>query len=172
MDNIKEIIDRFFNGATSIEEEYELRRRLCEEQLPADVAHEKELLLAMLPTPCEVPQGMESRLNNLIDTLAANKEAKAMPHPMKKSSKARRIIICTLATAAAIALTFALYPERQRPKDTFTSPEEAAIYINETFNHLSMVVNSSRNNCINAAAHLQNVGTTARNCITVTGFSK
>ena len=166
MDNMRDLIERFFDGATSIEEEYRLRRILEEENLPADIEREKNMLLAMLPVPCEIPAGMEARLNNLIDSLAANEEAKKAPHPTKKPSKARRIIIYTLATAAAIALTFALHPEEQRPKDTFTSPEEAAIYINDTFNHLSMVVNSSRENCINTVAHLQNVGSTAKNCIT------
>ena len=80
MDNIKELINKFYDGTTTIEEEYELRRILCEEELPAEIEREKALLLAMLPGECEIPEGLEARLETLIDNFAEKKGQRAYPH--------------------------------------------------------------------------------------------
>ena len=174
MDNIKELINRFFDGATTIEEELELRRILCEEELPADIEKEKPLLLAMLPKECNTPEGLEARLNALIDKLADEKK-ETLPandtdtkgYPKKASKIPLQALAGSLvATAAAIVLIFLIHPHEQRPQDTFSTPEEAAIHINEAFAHLAMVANSGREGCINTATQLQNVGVTAKNSLT------
>lgn len=167
MDNIKDLISRYFDGTTSIEEELELRRRLCSEELTPDVEREKELLLALLPVPCEVPQGMEERLNNFIDNLAAKEDAgKATPLPCrtKRLPAARRAGIYALTAAAAIALIFSITPGEVQTKDTFSDPAEAAIHINKAFGHLAFVMNSARTEEREVATHLQSIGTSTESC--------
>ncbi len=171
MSNIKELIEKFFDGTTTVEEELEMRRILCQEELPAHIEEQKALLLAMLPTESEVPAGLEARLEALIDNLA--QEEQTLPcHPKEvaerslRSTRALLFARCaTLAAAAIVALVCLLHPIKERPRDTFSTPEEAAKHINETFAHLAMVVNSGQKNCINTATHLQSIGNTTRSCI-------
>ena len=174
MDNIKELINKFYDGATTVEEEQELRRILCEEKLPADIEQEKALLLAMLPNECEIPEGLEARLENLIENLAEKKDSPrantktAMGHLRRMVKIPQRPLWGSLAVAAAtVALIFMLHNREQRPQDTFSTPEEAAIHINATFAHLAMVMNSGRENCINTATQLQCISTTAKNQLTM-----
>lgn len=167
MEDIKDLIERYFEGTTSIEEEFELRRRLCSEELPPDVEREKELLLTLLPIPCEVPQGMEDRLNNFIDNLAAKEKtgtATPLPRRTKRLPAARRAAIYALGTAAAIAMIFSIVPREEQTKDTFSNPAEAAIHINKAFGHLAFVMNSARTGEREVATHLQSIGTSTENC--------
>ncbi len=168
MSNIKELIDKFFDGTTTIEEEQELRRILCEEELPAEIEEQKPMLLAMLPTECEIPEGLEARISALIDNLAKQesttlRDTKEAPGDNGKIRKIPLLARYAAIAAAAIALVFLLHPQEQRPQDTFSTPEEAARHINETFAHLAMVINSGQERSINTASHLQNVGTTIKN---------
>jgi hypothetical protein len=124
-----------------------------------------------LPTESEVPAGFEARLEAFIDNLA--QEAHTPPcqpkqvagHSRKRTKVSLFTRCATLAAAAAVALVCLLHPIKERPRDTFSTPEEAAKHINETFAHLAMVVNSGQRNCISTATHLQSVGSTTRNSI-------
>ena len=173
MDNIKELINKFYDGTTTIEEEYELRRILCEEELPAEIEREKALLLAMLPGECEIPEGLEARLETLIDNFAEKKGAPSTNTTTPMGQRRRILKIpqrplwgSLAAAAATVVLIFMLHNREQRPQDTFSTPEEAAIHINATFAHLAMVMNSGRENSINTAAQLQSIGATAKNQLT------
>lgn len=155
--DIKNLISKFYDGTATLDEERELRRRLLCETLTPEVAREKELLLAMLPAPCELPEGLEGRIEALIDA-AAKDEARA---------RRRKICaICAYAAAAAVAALVALVPRGDnRPQDTFTNPDEAAIYVNDAFAHITMAFNCGVQDRENAAAQLNNVGAVVSNHI-------
>ena len=148
---IEKLTSKFYDGATTLDEERELRRRLLCEALPPQVEREKELLLAMLPAECEVPVGLSERIEALIDD-AAKDEARA---------RRRKVLtVCVYVAAAAVAALVALVPRvENRPQDTFTNPDEAALYVNEAFAHISMAFNCGRQDRESAAAQLNNVST-------------
>lgn len=147
---IEKLISKFYDGATTLDEERELRSRLLCETLPPSVEREKELLLAMLPAACEVPVGLPERIEALIDD-AARDEARV---------RRRKVLTaCVYVAAAAVAALVALVPRvESSPQDTFTNPDEAALYVSDAFAHISMAFNCGLQDKENAAAQLNNVG--------------
>lgn len=136
--DIKRLKERFFNGETTIEEEYELLRRLQEENSASRHDAERELLLALLPQESEAPAGLGERLSQLIDR-AAESEKQAMEPSVKRPNGAKRKIFTipkiaayTAAVAAAITLVCLIDIGKTKPRETFSDPKVAAVHIDET----------------------------------------
>ena len=92
------LIDKFFSGTTSREEEEMLRRYLNGENLPADIQKEKELLLAMLQTvEYDCTEEMEE-VAAMIDSLAA---AEANAGSQSQKRPARTVFLRTLSATVA-----------------------------------------------------------------------
>ena len=154
----KELIEKFYDGCTTAAEENELRHRLCNEPLPADIEREKELLLAMLPTPEAAPEYLAERLSQLID-VASEREEK---------SKRKRVRLYTWSSrvaAAAVLLLCLFAPTTQQPRDTFSTPEEAAVHINEAFAHLASVIGRGSESQREVTGHLNIIGAATGNSI-------
>lgn len=105
----KVLIDRYFSGMTSCEEEVELRRCLMHDDLTADMSLERECLLAMLnPVEYECREAMEA-VSAMIDNLAAKETA-----TMQQRKASRRVVLRSLgsivAVAAAAQLFFLFFP--------------------------------------------------------------
>ena len=101
----RQLIEKFYLGCTSLEEEQELRRYLMGDDLPPEVAAEKELLLAMLqPAVYDCSEEMED-VSAMIDALA--KEDKVA---VKERFPLRNVLLryITPATAAAAVLLLML----------------------------------------------------------------
>ena len=162
----KELIEKFYDGSTTIAEENELRRKLCNEPLPADIEREKELLLAMLPAPEAAPTYLAERLSQLIDT-AYEQEQKS------KRARLHRYTWCSSVAAAAVLLLCLFVPTTQQPRDTFNTPEEAAVHINEAFAHLANVIGRGAESQREVTSHLSIIGTTTGNSIhTIVNYQK
>lgn len=86
---IKELITRYYEGATSLDEELELTRFFSQENVPEVWHTEQELFLKMAnerDALCPTPKGLEERLNNLINQWSAE-ENKTYPIPSDKRRK-------------------------------------------------------------------------------------
>ena len=105
----KVLIDKYFLGMTSCEEEAELRRCLMQDNLPADMLQERDCLLAMLnPVEYECSEAMDA-VSAMIDNFAAKETA-----TMQQRKVSRRVVLHSLgsivAVAAAALLFFLFFP--------------------------------------------------------------
>ena len=105
----KVLIDKYFLGMTSCEEETELRRCLMQDNLPADMLQERDCLLAMLnPVEYECSEAMDA-VSAMIDNFAAKETA-----TMQQRKVSRRVVLRSLgsvvAVAAAAQLFFLFFP--------------------------------------------------------------
>ena len=136
--DIKRLKERFFNGETTIEEEYELRRWLQEENSESGHNAERGLLLALLPQESEAPAGLEERLSQLIDRVAESEKQAMEPSSKRRSGTKRKIFTIpkiaayTAAAAAAIMLVCLMNIDQIKPRETFSDPKVAAVHIDET----------------------------------------
>ena len=129
--DIKRLKERFFNGETTIEEEYELRRILQEDNSAGGYNAEKELLLALLPQESNAPAGLEERLLQLIDS-AAEPSEKRRNGVKREIFTIPKIVAYTAAAAAAITLVCLMNIGPTKPRETFSDPKVAAVHIDET----------------------------------------
>lgn len=146
--DIDKLKEKFFNGETTIEEEFELRHILQDEQ-PADKHDaDRELLLALLPQKSEPPAGLETSLSLFIDRAAGKTEPQMQPVEKRRDGAKRRIYTIpkmawyTLSTAAAIALICLMNTGETKPKETFRDPKVAAAHIEETLALLATAFNT------------------------------
>lgn len=136
--DIKRLKEKFFNGDTTIEEEFELRHILQEEQPAGEHDADRELLLALLPQKSDTPAGLEARLSLLIDKAAGKAGPQKQPAEKEHNGAKKRILSipkmvwCTLSTAAAVALIYFMNIGETEPKDTFSDPQIAEVHIDET----------------------------------------
>ena len=106
------LIDRFFQGVTTPEEEQELRRCLLSDDMPAEIRAEKELLLAMLePAEYDCSEAM-AEVSAMVDSLATQEPASV---PGKRTFRVVMLRYLTPAVAAAAVLLFMF---RIAPGDT------------------------------------------------------
>lgn len=106
------LIDRFFQGVTTPEEEQELRRCLLSDEMPAEIRAEKELLLAMLePAEYDCSEAM-AEVSAMVDSLATQEPASV---PGKRTFRVVMLRYLTPAVAAAAVLLFMF---RIAPGDT------------------------------------------------------
>lgn len=108
-----ELIDKYFSGTTSREDEDVLRRYLMRDDLPAEIMEQKELLLAMLqPAEIDCTEAM-AELSAMIETLAAKESAAA--HRTSVHRVVLRYISPSLAVAAILLLMFLIVPSHDKP---------------------------------------------------------
>ena len=123
------LIDKFFSGTTSREEEDMLRRYLNGENLPADILKEKELLLAMLqPVEYDCTEEM-AEVAAMIDSLAA---AEANAGAQSQKRPARTVFLRTLSATVAAAAVLALMLVAVRYNDNVVQvPDTDAVLVAE-----------------------------------------
>ena len=101
----KVLIDRYFSGMTSCEEEVELRRCLMHDDLTADMSLERECLLAMLqPVEYDCSEEM-SAISAMIDNLAAGETVTIMQQRVPQR-RFLRYLAPVMAVAVAVLLLF------------------------------------------------------------------
>lgn len=111
---ITELLNSFFEGTTSPEEETELESLVSEaDRIPESLRADCDaFLLCREPGKIEVPAGMLERLESAID-----KQAKA-EIAVRAKSRLRRYSIASVAAAAVIALALLIPALRQGGKQT------------------------------------------------------
>ena len=160
------MIEQFFDAVLTAEEERELCRYLRENDVPAELRKDKEIILAFCreSEEVELPDGAALRLEAMIDGLA-EKEASVASNEKGVAKTRRRIFVVprimrySAAVAAVIASLFtaeywlpattqqsyeviAFDPE----KDTFDNPEDAMRCLKAAFNDIGLAVNSTQQN--------------------------
>ena len=105
----KVLIDKYFLGMTSCEEETELRRCLMQDNLPADMLQERDCLLAMLnPVEYDCSEEM-SAISAMIDNLAAGETVTIMQQRVPQR-RFLRYLAPVMAVAVAVLLLFFFFP--------------------------------------------------------------
>lgn len=136
--DINKLKEKFFNGDTTIEEEFELRRMLQEETPAGKHDADRGLLLALLPQESKSPAGFEERLSLLIDQATSKTEPQMQPtdeghdEAKRKILTIHKIVWYTLSAAAAISLICFMNTGETKPKETFSDPKVAAVHIDKT----------------------------------------
>lgn len=145
--DIKILKEKFFNGETTIEEEFELRRILQKDDSASMYDAERELLLALLPQESEAPTGLEEKLSQLIDHMAENEKQAMVPSEKRRNGANRKIFTipqiaaCTATAAAAIMLVCLIGMGKTKPRETFSDPKVAAVHIDETLALFAQALN-------------------------------
>ena len=145
----KVLIDRYFSGMTSCEEEVELRRCLMHDDLTADMSLERECLLAMLqPTEYDCSEEM-SAVSAMIDNLAVVETVTIMQQPVPQRGFLR-YLAPVMAVAVAVLLFFLFFPYSN---ETVQDDKEllATACVNENGAYESVI----ENNYVNSVAQNQ-----------------
>ena len=163
---LKMMIEQFFDAVLTAEEERELCRYLRENDVPAELRKDKEMILAFCREneEVELPDGAALRLEAMIDALA--EKSTPAPGDEKKNTKTHRRIttiprIMRYSAAAAVVIACLFTAEYWFPattqqsceviafdpeKDTFDNPEDAMRCLKAAFNDIDLAVNSTQHN--------------------------
>ena len=145
----KVLIDKYFLGMTSCEEEVELRRCLMHDDLTADMSLERECLLAMLnPVEYECSEAMDA-VSAMIDNLAAKETA-----TMQQRKVSRRVVLhglCSIVAVAAAALLFFLF----FPYSNETVQDDKELLATACVNENGAYESVIENNYVNSVAQNQ-----------------
>ena len=163
---LRMMIEQFFDAVLTTEEERELCRYLRENDVPAELRKDKEMILAFCreSEEVELPDGAALRLEAMIDGLAEKSTAMARDENSDAKTGKRIVVIPRImrysaAAAVVIACLFTAdywltAPTQQSDeviaidteKDTFDNPEDAMRCLQAAFNDISLAVNSTQNN--------------------------
>ena len=145
----KVLIDKYFLGITSCEEETELRRCLMQDNLPADMLQERDCLLAMLnPVEYECSEAMGA-VSAMIDNFAAKETA-----TMQQRKASRRVVLhglCSIVAVAAAALLFFLF----FPYSNETVQDDKELYATACVNENGAYESVIENDYVNSVAQNQ-----------------
>ena len=137
-ENIKTLLDRFYNGESTEEQEKLLLEYFQHGKVADELAEEKEIFLQLYLSQdyIEVPAGLEGKINDLIDELASKEDKRTIA--LNSVNKRRQFITRIRVAAACIAIIIAttvfidyrLTPEpptivQVTPQDTYTDPTQA-----------------------------------------------
>ena len=101
-DEIKKMLDAFYEGQTSDLEENQLRDYFSQADLPEEMQHEKKAFESMFPDEKqEIPIGLEERLSCLIDNLEKEEKDK---YQNKIHAKKRKLWVEISGIAASVCL--------------------------------------------------------------------
>lgn len=108
IEDIKILIEAFYNGETSAVEEEILLHYFEGDDIPEDLVEEKTMFLQLSKAqPVDVPVGLGLKINNLIDTLAQS-EIREVAIPQVKKSANRQLWLKIGGVAASVAILFSI----------------------------------------------------------------
>lgn len=157
MEEIKILIEKFFDGNTTVEEERYLCRYLRTHDVPEYMQGDKEIILACAADRADVlpEQHFGARIENYIDTLGA--AADAASASSASTVLRRRLGMMYKMTGVAAAMFIAVVmgyamTMMQSHEGTFDNPYDAYMCVNEVLGNLSSAMNGGVQN-------VQNIGT-------------
>lgn len=144
IENIKELLNEFYNGNTTLEQEQELFRFFNSENVPDELIDEADIFLSLYKgDDIVIPEDLDLNLSILIDKLDSdknnipkeisfyndNKPNESHNPPQKTISLFNRQWIKIASIAASFTLIFTislyLYNNENQMTDTYTDPELA-----------------------------------------------
>ncbi|MCD7937525.1 MAG: hypothetical protein LUG98_11740 [Tannerellaceae bacterium] len=150
--DISQILEAFYNGEASPEEENELKAFFQDTTLPGEWQQEKEIFERYLrATEILLPEGLEERL-----------EQKLSEHIAGKQRSFRYYLIRVAGVAAAVLLGAGIFfhtllPAESVTADTFDDPVEAAIVAEQTLIFLSEQLNLGLNQVKEAQGEIHKI---------------
>ena len=166
---LKDRIERFFNAELTLDEERELYRYLCENEVPTELRKDKEAIIALCDTIDEevkLPEGATQRLETMLDGLE-EMQTRLNPHNEDESKGTNPrytlpprkgwgtfLLRAACVAGVAVALFLALpdskdestLAEVYEEEDTFATPEEAMQCLMAAYEDVMYAMNTARNN--------------------------
>ncbi len=125
IEKIKELLEKFYRGETSRDEEYRLMQFFRQENVPSELEADRKVLLSLVGDEIKIPDGMEQKLESLIGTLGAKEAQK----PVRKTVRLRYALVSIAATLLLLIGVGILYQQHQKKQDlfadTYKNPDEA-----------------------------------------------
>ena len=137
-ERINELLERYYEALTTEAEEKELRRFFVEGEVPAHLMGERELFLQLQAARAEVsvPQGLEARLSEAIDSWIALEKC-----PRKHSNIYRLRWISGIAASILVMLAFGWHLYEPARKDTCATPKEAYAEAHDALMQFALALN-------------------------------
>ncbi|WP_300814104.1 hypothetical protein [uncultured Bacteroides sp.] len=128
-EDIKRLLERYYNGETGEAEEKTLRTFFAAETVPQELEADQELFRQLdalaRQTPPVLPEGLEERLSAQIDCWERQEKPAARPQTHRLNPFAR-YAATGIAAAVLLAAGIGIFRETDNgPKDTFDDPREA-----------------------------------------------
>ena len=165
---LKDWIERFFAAELTMDEERELYRYLCENEVPTELRKDKEAIIALCgePEEVELPEGAVQRLEAMLDELEEMhtrlnppcEEGAEGTHP-RYSLPPRKgwgtfLLRAACVAGVAMALFLALPEDKDKPllaevyeeENTFDNPEEAMQCFMAAYGDIMFAMNTARDN--------------------------
>ena len=185
---LRDRIERFFNAELTLDEERELYRYLCENEVPTELRKDKEAIIALcgnIDEEVSLPEGAIQRLEAMLDGLE-EMQTRLIPHNEDESKGTnprdtlppRKVWGTFLLRAAcvagvAVALLLALPDSKDEPtlaevyeeEDTFATPEEAMQCFMAAYNDIMFAMNTARDNTREVHQALEQSVTTSLNLL-------
>ena len=165
---LKDWIERFFAAELTMDEERELYRYLCENEVPTELRKDKEAIIALCgePEEVELPEGAAQRLEAMLDELEEMQTRLNPPceegaegtHPRYSlpPRKGWGAFLLRAACVAGVAMALflalpedndeSLLAEVYEEEDTFDNPEEAMQCFMAAYNDIMFAMNTARDN--------------------------
>ena len=177
---LKDWMERFFDAELMVDEERELYRYLCANEVSAELRKDREVILALCSTAeedIELPKGAVERLEAMLDGLEEmrgelqtdDSVTSEKPNKIFKIPIPRYLFRAACA-AAVVAIVFLAIPYGDNnhtdeatvlamvdevDKDTFDNPEEAMQCLMAAYGDMMLAVNTARDNTREACLSLE-----------------
>jgi len=170
LSKIRVLLDRFYSGETTLEEEKRLEQYFSETSVPEEMLPDKELFLSMESNPVdvEIPDDLNSKILQAIDKVD------------RKEIKTRRISLFSLSGLAAgllVMISVYLFFLKDKPdgllststmQDTYEDPMDAYEEVKKTLAFVSDKFNTGTDEL----KHVQQVNKTVYNLQPLTFINK
>ena len=173
---LKDWMERFFDAELTVDEERELYRYLCANEVSAELRKDREVILALYSTAeedIELPEGAAERLEAMLDGLEKMKThlnppcegglkkvrpRYTLPH---REGWGGSFLLRAACAAAVVAALFLVIPYGSNKyadekamlamvddvdKDTFDTPEEAMECLMAAYEDIMFAMNTARDN--------------------------
>lgn len=136
-ERINELLERYYEALTTETEEEELRRFFSEGEVPAHLMGERDLFLQLQAASAgvTVPEGLEERLSDAIDSWAAQEEC-----PKRHSRIYRLRWIGGIAASVLMIVAFSWNLYEPARKDTCATPEGAYLEAHDALMQFAMAL--------------------------------
>ena len=185
---LRDRIEHFFNAELTLNEERELYRYLCENEVPTELRKDKEAIIALcggIDKEVKLPEGATQRLETMLDGLE-EMQTRLIPHNEEESKGTNpRYILpprkgwgsfllrAACVAGVAVALFLALPDSKDEPtlaevyeeEDTFATPEEAMQCFMAAYNDIMFAMNTARDNTREVHQALEQSVTTSLNLL-------
>ena len=185
---LRDRIERFFNAELTLDEERELYRYLCENEVPTELRKDKEAIIALcggIDKEVKLPEGATQRLEAMLDGLE-EMQTRLIPHNEEESKGTNPrytlpprkgwssfLLRAACVAGVAVALFLALPDSKDEPtlaevyeeEDTFATPEEAMQCFMAAYNDIMFAMNTARDNTREVHQALEQSVTTSLNLL-------